>query len=191
MSKCIKLQSCEISKNIIDIVPIRLDAIPFEADLPPSLNKLCLGLKDMYPFSEEALTNFLIEFNLDENEVFSTAQFNQDKYVRIRLYDNENFEVLILCWLKGQTTRIHDHAGSLCAVKILQGIGKETLYTPKGNGRKVKALKNTLISKGSVTVSSDSDIHSLGVSNNSADSLVTLHIYSPPLKLTMPYKAVE
>lgn len=189
MNKSLRAVQDDLCSEIIDIAPIRLDAITCKV-LPPGFKNLCRFLESLYPFSEDALTDLLIKFQADKQELLATTQFSDEKYVRIRIHDSKDFEVLLLCWKQGQTTRIHDHAGSLCAVKILQGIGDETIYTSTGKTRRVKAVKKTSIAQGSVTVSRDSDIHSLGASNSSKDPLVSLHIYSPPLKTTLPYKEI-
>ncbi len=43
------------------------------------------------------------------------------RYTRTLVGYDEQFIVLLLCWEKGQSSPIHDHAGSSCWVKILTG----------------------------------------------------------------------
>jgi predicted metal-dependent enzyme (double-stranded beta helix superfamily) len=190
MGQTLKFKPNQDSMEVIDLVPIRLDAVEYQGELPPSLKSLFSSLENISPFSHEEITKFLINLSLQAKEVSSIARFDPEKYARIRLHDGENFEVLMLCWLQGQRTRIHDHSGSLCAVKVLQGIGNETIYMPVGKSRSVKPVKRISIANGSVTVSRDADIHSLGVHVDSKDPLITLHVYSPPLRTTLPYNTI-
>ncbi|KAI7902607.1 RmlC-like cupin domain-containing protein [Cokeromyces recurvatus] len=41
---------------------------------------------------------------------------------------NGKFNLMILAWSKGQKSPIHDHAGSHCVMKVLDGELKETLF---------------------------------------------------------------
>jgi cysteine dioxygenase len=86
----------------------------------------------------------------------------------------------VLCWKNGQRSPIHDHSGSACVVRVLQGKLTETLFEFAPNGH-VKASFSRDFAEGSIFGSEDTDLHQ--VSNLQADDadLVTLHVYAPPL----------
>ncbi|PRW56943.1 peroxisome biogenesis 1 isoform X1 [Chlorella sorokiniana] len=60
--------------------------------------------------------------------------FNGEHYVRNLVYQDENFELLVLCWAPGQGSRIHNHGDSHGWVTVLRGRVEETRYTnPRAN----------------------------------------------------------
>jgi len=122
--------------------------------------------------------------------LFEHVRFDETTYCRNRLYRSEFVDLLLLCWRPGQRTPLHDHAGSRCGVKLLQGEATEIFFSKAGNGTLIPAGSKTL-SAGSITVSRDSDIHMLANLSASKDDLVTLHCYSPPLEQMQVYSQAE
>ncbi|MCZ8499626.1 hypothetical protein O9929_23970 [Vibrio lentus] len=49
------------------------------------------------------------------------ASFDKETYCRQRLFKNDHCEVLILSWLNGQRSKIHDHLNTSCGVKKFYG----------------------------------------------------------------------
>ncbi|GLT19184.1 hypothetical protein GCM10007938_29660 [Vibrio zhanjiangensis] len=128
-----------------------------------------------------ATIRFILEsVDIKDEEIKSLASFEKDSYCRKRLFKNQHCEVLILSWLNGQRSKIHDHMDTACGVRVLEGEATETVFDTAENGY-IYAVQSTHYPKGTVTVSQDNDIHQ--ISNLQADDkpLVTLHVYSPPL----------
>lgn len=133
------------------------------------------------PLSLATIRFMLEKVELNGDEIKQLAQFDQETYSRRRLFRNDHCEVLILSWLNGQRSKIHDHIGSACGVKVLHGQATETLFKPAANGH-IYATQSNHYPSGEVTVSHDSDIHQISNLQGGDEPLVTLHIYSPPLK---------
>lgn len=133
------------------------------------------------PLSLSCLRFLLDNVNISNEQVMQLASFDEKNYCRKRLFRNDHCEVLMLSWLNGQRSKIHDHLNAACGVKILNGEAIETQFEKSANGL-IYATKSTQFAQGSVTVSRDDDIHQ--ISNLQADNkpLITLHIYSPPLQ---------
>lgn len=87
---------------------------------------------------------------------------------------------MLMCWKPGQCSPIHDHAGSSCGFLILEGTAKEVVYEVTQNNF-AKPTHSTHYPQGSICLAHDNDIHHVG--NESNEDLVTLHIYSPPLRM--------
>ena len=92
---------------------------------------------------------------------------------------DERFVALCL-WDAGQASKIHDHAGSSCFVKLLSGDLEEQKYAPRwldGTWRKLGGPE--AVATGQVTYMDDSrGLHR--ISNPSAEvPAVSLHIYAP------------
>ena len=113
--------------------------------------------------------------------------FKEGNYWRHRICRNDFVEMLVLCWRPGQRTPIHDHNGSHGGVKVYRGIMWETTFTYDSlKGLKYKAARD--YAPGAVTGSDVPDIHQLGNPDVSAQDLVTIHVYAPPLGVLHTYK---
>ena len=108
-----------------------------------------------------------------------------NRYTRNKVYCDTNcgdrtaFEIMVLCWDKGQTSGIHDHPKYGCIVKVLQGELEENIYG-KNKLDKLEHLHKQVLREGQCSF----QIGKMGlhnVSNPSAKNFaVSLHIYSPP-----------
>ena len=108
-------------------------------------------------------------------------KFNDDHYERNLVSSSDNYELLVMCWRGGQKSQIHDHHGSSCAFRVIEGMGRESCFTETAPGL-VRLSHDVMLPKGSVCVSEQSHIHQ--VSNDSREGeFITLHIYSPPLHM--------
>ncbi|MGJ8655994.1 MAG: cysteine dioxygenase [Akkermansiaceae bacterium] len=119
-------------------------------------------------------------FDISIEELGDYVQFHGNHYRRNLIFENKHVQLLCLCWKSGQRSPIHDHAESICAVKIITGIASETIYekTPSGY---IKPVSTIDFNKG-VIGSEDSDTHQVSNLQNPDEDLVTLHCYAPPLK---------
>jgi cysteine dioxygenase len=127
-----------------------------------------------------AIMDWFRQKPLTLQDLSSFLTFNPARYVRNRVHDGPAYQALVLCWRNGQRSPIHNHRGSHCGVKVLQGVATETIFTRAPNGL-VLPVQSRHLPSGHTCASADEDIHQ--VSNLQADAadLVTLHIYSPPL----------
>lgn len=56
---------------------------------------------------------------------------------------NGRFNLIALCWGKGQGAPVHDHAKSQCVMKMLQGSLEETRYAyPKTETELLRVMSN-------------------------------------------------
>ncbi len=153
------------------------------------LRDLCCYLDEL---SERAplheLLRRLRELEVGVQDLADWIRFSSMGYQRNLVREGPLDRMLVLCWLPGQFSPIHDHAGSTCAVKVIQGTVSETVYRPAEQG--VLQHTNQWVA-GDVFGGSDGDIHAVG--NFAADEtpLVTLHVYSPPLTRMGLYSLVE
>ena len=95
---------------------------------------------------------------------------------------NNNANMLLLVWLPGKLSAIHDHANAHCCMKILKGTLQELLYDlPEGQTEMVPK-KHTLLPRDSVGYISD-DIGLHKILNPTNEVAVLLHVYTPPYAL--------
>ncbi|KAJ3101257.1 hypothetical protein HDU97_001554 [Phlyctochytrium planicorne] len=121
------------------------------------------------------------------------AHFDKSKrkYTRNLVDDgNGKFNLMVLCWPEGQSSAIHDHAGSHCLMKVLDGEITETQYhwpeppSPTEDGSSsccpMKVKQATVYSENGVAYIHDKiGLHR--VSNPSSNrGAISLHLYCPP-----------
>jgi cysteine dioxygenase len=133
------------------------------------------------------LDRWLSEVRLTEADVRPFRFFKPGTYARHRVLRNEYVELLVLCWLPGQRTPIHDHNGSYGAVRVCEGVMWETTFA-LNEARELYYRSAREWGKGEVTDANVPDIHQLGNPECSGQSLVTLHLYAPPLGVLNTYK---
>ena len=104
--------------------------------------------------------------------------FDPEQYVRHVLHRDERCEALIIGWLPGQFSEIHDHGDAECAFRVLRGVGVEKRYEPV-HGSLARESSRDVYLPGSVVSCVDGDIHSMGADADSSEPLLTLHVYRP------------
>eukprot|EP00198_Chlamydomonas_reinhardtii_P014041 XP_001703378.1 cysteine dioxygenase [Chlamydomonas reinhardtii] len=60
----------------------------------------------------------------------SFARWSDAGYLRHLLHECDDFELMLICWKPGQTSRVHNHADSHCWLAVLAGEVQETQYRP-------------------------------------------------------------
>jgi len=116
------------------------------------------------------------------------------------IFANEDFEIMLICWSKGQASRIHDHGDSHCWAGVVEGELVERVYnyivcekgstgTEKSHPTpapcdfcpKVNLTETNVHAVGDVGYVSDSlGVHSMGATNG-VDA-ISLHVYAPPIR---------
>ena len=71
---------------------------------------------------ESTVRQLLIQATLDWPEVAPYVEPRTDTYARHWVVRRENYEVLVLTWSPSQGSVAHDHAGSLCGLKVVKGM---------------------------------------------------------------------
>lgn len=103
--------------------------------------------------------------------------FKSDRYYWQPILENPDIEILVCCWLPGQSSGIHLHKGTaLNATKVLMGGIVQEYYEPDESALLVRRSAEE-VSVGNVTWVDRYQFHQLV--NQSAENCVTLHFYSP------------
>ena len=140
------------------------------------------------PLDELTSKVAMLEVTCDDLAPF--VRFSDQSYTRNLVRAGEHYNVLVLCWKNGQRSPIHDHKGSSCALRVLRGTMTETLFEFTRNGL-VKACSSRDFEPGSVAGQEDDDLHQVSNLQDGNDDLITLHIYSPPLKFMGTYSLTD
>ena len=142
------------------------------------------------PADIEVLAAVMRGLEITRDDVERWCSFSQKGYHRAMIAQNQHFDLLLISWQPGQRSAIHDHAGSACAFRVLEGTGVENTYRciDKAAKRVEGPLYTRRMKTDSVCASTHGDIHEVvnpePRDTNPGSNLVTLHCYTPPLKMT-------
>jgi len=125
------------------------------------------------------IANIISRFNFNPKEWKKYIHYEQSRYTRNLVGYDDKFTLLLLCWDKGRGSPIHDHAGSSCWVKMLEGELTETRYQLDDEGN-VGVKSRTVITPDDVVYIDDTlGLHKM--ENENPDNIaISLHVYSPP-----------
>jgi len=155
----------------------------------PKLKKLVdylEGLQGRAPLAD--LEKLLGELDVTGEDLCAWRRFGTVAYKRNTIARTEHFELLALCWRSGHATPIHDHRGSACAFKVIEGVGCEIRFQQTECGY-VTPVGSVRMEKGYVCAAEDEDIHQIANTEGEGDDLITLHIYTPALQKIGTYEA--
>lgn len=132
------------------------------------------------------LARLLSEVRVTRADLAPVCTFGVRGYRRNTIARSDWFELLALCWRSGHCTPIHDHVGSSCAFRVVEGSGTEIRFTltPSGLICPVAAIA---MEPGYVCAAKDEDIHQVANMQAAGQDLITLHIYSPPIAKMRTY----
>ena len=120
----------------------------------------------------EDIISIVEKYDADDWNVY--VKFDQNKYNRTMIYQNNKFEILVICWDTNQNSGIHDHPLRGCILKCLHGNLIEELYKREN----LEKYGENILKPGSVSYREG--IEGLHNIVNQGEQSVTLHIYSPP-----------
>lgn len=142
-----------------------------------SLNELVTALDEE---ERSTYSNIIRSIKLSSDIFEDYCSWSKESYTRNCIVENEKFELILLCWEKGQFTPIHYHGGEECWVKIIQGEFRETIYKEDESGE-LQAIKSSISKTGDVSYMIDFiGCHRLG--NLSDERSMSLHLYAKPIR---------
>ncbi len=133
--------------------------------------------EDAIPFGD--LVASLKGLELERADLAGALIFADRNYRRIAVRRRPHYEALVLCWKSGQRSPIHNHLGSSCVVRVVEGRATETQYVFSPCGR-LLPQRSRMYPAGSVTGCRDEAIHQMANLEAPGQDLITLHVYSPP-----------
>jgi cysteine dioxygenase len=138
----------------------------------------------------DVLRSILARADVSREDFGPHAVFGTKGYKRNTVCKSDHYELLCLCWRSGHCTPIHDHKGSSCAFRVIEGVGTEVRFEKTGCGL-VCPVKTTRMEPGYICAAQDEDIHQIANMQAPGRDLITMHIYSPPLSRINTYKYAE
>jgi cysteine dioxygenase len=157
----------------------------------PILSRLLAKLDEFAgPVPLHVLESQLSAGDLTLDVVRRFVRFGRERYQRNLARTGPAYEALVLCWQSGQRSPIHDHRGSRCAFRVLAGVAAETRFARTTDGL-IYPVSTVDLAEGTICATQDDDIHQVSNLQPGGRNLVTLHIYSPPLRVFNVYSLTE
>ena len=101
-----------------------------------------------------------------------------DHYKKILLSSTDNVDVFLICWLKYQSSGIHNHPDKGCAMILLEGLLSEIKYRLVDG--ELKLIRDNLLKKHDRSYNFGSDVlHKIEAMEDS----ISLHVYHKNFKL--------
>lgn len=129
------------------------------------------------PLTADEMLGYARSVDLGALDLEECSSFRTERYARNRILLNDHFELVVICWLPGQASSIHDHGESNCLYLVARGEMEEELF--KVEGKKTESQRKRRFKRGDTTLAAGADVHR--ITNPGPEKLVTVHIYSPPL----------
>jgi uncharacterized NAD(P)/FAD-binding protein YdhS/predicted metal-dependent enzyme (double-stranded beta helix superfamily) len=127
------------------------------------------------------IAEVLSNSGLTLDDVKDYVRATKRTYHRSLIVRREHYELLVLTWLPGQGSAPHDHAGSTSAMIVLQGEAAEGCWRIAADGY-AELQFETPVKIGELTAWQDAGVHTVRNAFLNGETLVTVHIYTPPLK---------
>lgn len=128
-----------------------------------------------------ALAHALQRVPLTPADVADYVRPTPRNYHRAPVVVGDAYELFVMTWLPGQASVPHDHSDSICAMRVIQGEGTEGSYQVAADGY-ADLQYETALGCGKVLAARDAGVHSVRNSSSNGELLVTVHVYSPPLR---------
>ena len=157
------------------------------AAITPKLHPLVNYLETLRGRADlDVLSNLLKDIAITRADIEPFCIFGARGYKRNTISASPWYELLALCWRSGQCSTIHDHNGSSCAFRVIEGQGTEIRFTKTPSGL-ICPVVATKMDPGYICAAEDADIHQVANMQAPGTDLITLHMYSPPIKRMTTY----
>ena len=144
-------------------------------------------------FTCDNVYKFLAENPVDVDSIKPFLFWSDKFYTRNLIYKDERFELMALCWERGQVSRIHNHADQNCWMSVPigklrgQNFAVEAIDETKGFC-KLKETDNFDLSDClAAKVELEEPIHQILNLLEFNQRAVSLHIYSKPFDTCLSY----
>ena len=105
--------------------------------------------------------------------------WNDDKYARNVLARNKDFEALLVCWEKGQSSPIHDFNAQEAWVHPIEGMLREECFKINAEDDRLEKVSSVLLGTDEFSYMKQIGIHRY--SNAYSARTVSLNIYRKPV----------
>lgn len=160
-----------------------------------TIDQLVSGLREFSDeqFVCEPVYDYLSQHDIDTASIEKYIHWSPKFYTRNLIYKDERFEMMAICWDKGQVSRVHNHSEQRCwmAVPIGKLKGQNFAIEEIDESRKYCKLRETdefeLAECLAAKVELEEPIHQVLNLAEYDQRAVSIHIYSKPFDRCISY----
>ncbi len=144
-------------------------------------------------FTCDNVYHYLAENPVDVDTISPYFHWSEKFYTRNLIFKNERFEMMAICWNKGQVSKIHNHADQMCWMTVpvgkLRGQNFRAVEIDESKGFcKLEETDNFNLSDClAAKVELEEPIHQILNLPEFDEPAVSLHIYSKPFDKCLCY----
>jgi len=144
-------------------------------------------------FTCDNVYRFLAENPVDVDSIVPYFHWSEKFYTRNLIFKNDRFEMMAICWNKGQVSRIHNHADQMCWMTVPVGKlrGQNFRAAEINESRGFCRLEETdnfdLSDCLTAKIELEEPIHQILNLPEFDQRAVSLHIYSKPFDTCLSY----
>lgn len=145
-------------------------------NLPDSLKHLIFLLSQTKNLTSRQVHQSLQQAQIQQRDLMPWATFDHPvnhSYGRQLVYDGGYFEIMVMSWLPGDVSAIHDHGATQWGA--VQCFGKASHWAYQLNDNLLQTQEFRQFSPGQIVRVSHELIHQMG--NYSQDAFLSLHVY--------------
>lgn len=151
-----------------------------------NVNALLDALQHRNP--EDGYLDIMKAIGFGMNELEGYFSWNEDNPTRNCLYKNDDFELQLICWEKGQKSPIHDYDARNAWVHVVHGQLKEEKFIKNEAVGQLEKVSSITLGKNDFSyLSNYVGIHRY--SNIYSARTISLHLYSRPISNWKVYQA--
>jgi len=159
------------------------------------IEKLVEGLCEIpdEEFHCEPVYRFLSENPVDIDSVAKYLHWSEKFYTRNLIHKNERFEMMAICWDKGQVSQVHNHADQMCWMTVIDGTLRgqnfkiDEIDEENGHCRLSETDMFDLSNCLAAAVELEEPIHQILNLPEFDERAVSIHIYSKPIESCLAY----
>ena len=148
----------------------------FSNELPLSIKRLINSLQRQKVLDPNIARQLVIDAKITQEDLLPWADFSHsvaDSYGRKLVYDGGNFEIMVMSWMPGDFSAIHDHGSTQWGAVQCFGNGEHWVY--KLYNQELSIHSQTAFPPGTAVAVNHDLIHQMG--NPSELPFLSLHVY--------------
>lgn len=161
----------------------------------PHVEVLIAGLKSISDddFTCDNVYQFLADTPVDVDSITRYFNWSESFYTRNLIYKDDRFEMMAICWEKGQVSRIHNHSDQKCWMTVPVGrlLGQNFAVAEIDESRGFCKLVETdtfeLSESLAAKVELEEPVHQILNLAEYDQRSVSIHIYSKPYDRCLSY----
>jgi cysteine dioxygenase len=144
-------------------------------------------------FTCDNIYEFLGKNPVDVGSLVPYQFWSEKFYTRNLIHKDERFEVMALCWEKGQVSRVHNHADQKCWMTVVQGrlrgqnFSVEEMDESRGYCRLRETDRFDLSDCLAAKVELEEPIHQILNLAEFGERAISIHVYSKPIESCLSY----